>query len=178
MPAAAANRPVRRWRPNGRLRLLLGAFITGCVVLQALAEWRDKHLFLINTTHSLPNWAFLIDRGRMPAKGEFIFFDPPASPLMQRHFGPKPRMFGKKVYGVGGDVVGHDGFEVLINGVPTVRMKPFTKAGEPLTPGATGVVPKGCYFAATPHMDGFDSRYAEIGFVCGKQIIGTGEPIL
>src|SRR3546814_12409450 len=101
--------------------------------------WRDKHLFLINTTHSLPNWAFLIDRGRMPAKGEFIFFDPPASPLMQRHFGPKPRMFGKKVYGVGGDVVGHDGFEVLINGVPTVRMKPFTKAEEPLTPGATGV---------------------------------------
>src|SRR3546814_2162930 len=76
MPAAAANRPVRRWRPNGRLWLLLGAFITGCVVLQALAEWRDKHLFLINTTHSLPNWAFLIDRGRMPAKGEFIFFDP------------------------------------------------------------------------------------------------------
>src|SRR3546814_19932504 len=80
---------------------------------------------------------------------------------MQRHFGPKPRMFGKKVYGVGGDVVGHDGFEGLINGVPTVRMKPFTKAGEQLTPGATGVVPKGCYFAATPPMDGFDSRYAE-----------------
>src|SRR3546814_5423281 len=74
MPAAAANRPVRRWRPNGRLWPLLGAFITGCVVLQALAEWRDKHLFLINTTHFLPNWAFLIDRGRMAAKGEFIFF--------------------------------------------------------------------------------------------------------
>src|SRR3546814_3777626 len=73
----------------------------------------------------------------MPARGEFIFFDPPASPLLQRHFGPKPRMFGKKVYGVGGDVVSHDGFEVLINGVPTVHMKPFTKAGEPLTPGAT-----------------------------------------
>src|SRR3546814_11601461 len=110
----------------------------------------------------------------MPAKGEFIFFDPPASPLMQRHFGPKPRMFGKKVYGVGGDVVGHDGFEVLINGVPTVRMKPFTKAGEPLTAGAIGVVPKGGYFAATPHMDGFDRRLSAIGLGCGKQI-GRGE---
>src|SRR3546814_17438789 len=67
---------------------------------------------------------------------------------------------------------------VTINGVPTVRMKPFTKAGERLVPGATGVVPPGCYFAATPHTDGFDSRSAEIGFVCGRQVIGTGEPNL
>src|SRR3546814_16229875 len=112
----------------------------------------------------------------MPAKGEFIFFAPPASPLMQRHFGPKPRMFGKKVYGVGGDVVGHDGFEVLTNCVPTVRMKPFTKAGEPLTPGATGAVPKGSSFSATPHMAGFECRSSAIGFVFGKQIHGTGGP--
>src|SRR3546814_17620322 len=96
MPAAAANRPVRRWRPNGRLWLLLGAFITGCVVLQALAEWCDKHLFLINTTHSLPNWAFLIARGRMPAKGECIFFDPQASQPIHRHFGLKPRLLDRK----------------------------------------------------------------------------------
>src|SRR3546814_12518420 len=83
MPAAAANRPVRRWRPNGRLWLLLGAFITGCVVLQALAEWRAKHPFLINTTPSLPNWAFLIVWGRLPAGGVLTFFEPPARPSMQ-----------------------------------------------------------------------------------------------
>ena len=58
------------------------------------------------------------------------------------------------------------------------RQKTIEVFGEPLTPGATGVVPPGCYFAATPHKDGFDSRYAEIGFVCARQVIGTGEPVL
>ena len=177
--AAAVNDAAKRgWRPNPKLWLLLGAFVGGSVALTGLADWSDDHLFLVNTTDSLPNWAFLIERGRLPAKGEFIFFDPPASALLRRHFGARPRMFGKKVYAVAGDVIAHDGMTVTINGVPTVRMKPFTKAGERLVPGATGVVPPGCYFAATPHKDGFDSRYAEIGFVCARQVIGTGEPIL
>ena len=57
-------------------------------------------------------------------------------------------------------------------------MKPKTRFGEPLTPGATGIVPPACYFVATPHKDGFDSRYAEIGFVCARQLAGVGEPIL
>src|SRR3546814_19305411 len=120
MPAAAANRPVRRWRPNGRRRLLLGAFIPGCVVLQVLAEWRDKHLFLINTKHSLTNWAFLIDRARMPARGESNFFDPSATPLLQRPFGPNPRMFGQQFYGSRDAVVLHAVFEVMNNVVPQV----------------------------------------------------------
>lgn len=178
MAAVLNDGAARRWRPNRRLWLLFGVLVSGSMAWKALGDWRDDHLFLINTTNSLPNWAFLIDRGRLPAKGEFVFFDPPQSALLQRHFGPKPRMFGKRVYGAAGDVVGHDGFDVTINGVPVVRMKPVTKAGEPLTPGATGVVPADCYFAATPHRDGFDSRYAEIGFVCASQIIGTGEPVL
>ena len=87
-------------------------------------------------------------------------------------------MFGKIVYGMPGDTISHAGSEVAVNGRTVARMKPLTRFGEPLTPGATGVVPPGCYFAATPHKDGFDSRYAEIGFVCARQVIGTGEPIL
>jgi hypothetical protein len=83
-------------------------------------------------------------------------------------------MFGKIAYGVPGDVISHIGRTVAVNGHPVAQMKPFTRFGEPLTPGATGRVPAGCYFAATPHKDGFDSRYGEIGFVCGRQIIGTG----
>ena len=87
-------------------------------------------------------------------------------------------MFGKRVYGMPGDVVTHMGSVVAINGKPVAHMKPLSRSGERLTPGTTGRVPQGCYFVGTPHPDGFDSRYAEIGFVCGKQIIGTGEPIL
>ena len=175
---AVSEAGAARWRPHWRLWILFGGFVVGSIALGAIADWRDSHTFLINTTDSLPNWAFLIHRDRMPAKGEHVFFDPPGSALLRRHFGARPRMFGKIVYGVPGDIVGHDGMDVTINGVRVVRMKPFTRAGEPLTPGATGAVPPGCYFAATPHKDGFDSRYAEIGFVCSRQIVGTGVPVL
>ena len=178
MAALDNEAPAKGWRPNGRLWSLVGVFVAGSVTLSALSAWREEHLLLINTTDSLPNWAFLIDRHRRPAKGDYVFFDPPASQLLRRHFGDRPRMFGKLVYGVAGDVIAHDGADVTVNGVRTVRMKPFTKAGEPLTPGMTGRIPPGCYFAATPHRDGFDSRYAEIGFVCARQIVGTGEAVL
>ena len=98
--------------------------------------------------------------------------------LLLRHFGSKPQMFGKIVYGMPGDVVAHEGAAVTINGAPIGRIKPRTKTGEPLTPGAVGAIPAGCYYAGSPHPDGFDSRYAEIGFVCGRQLIGVGEPVL
>src|SRR3546814_14385749 len=104
-----------------------------------ISDWSSD---VCSSDLSLPNWAFLIERGRLPAKGEFIFFDPPASALLRRHFGARPRMFGKKVYAVAGDVIAHDGMTVTINGVPTVRMKPFTKAVDRILPGATGVVPQ------------------------------------
>ncbi|MDE8652855.1 S26 family signal peptidase [Novosphingobium album (ex Liu et al. 2023)] len=178
MAAAVNDALARGWRPNGRLWLLFGAFVAGCVTLGAISDWRNDHLFLINTSDSLPNWAFLIRRGQMPAKGDYVFFDPPPSALLRRHFGEQPKMFGKIVYGLPGDVVGHSGPDVTINGARVARMKSSTRAGEPLTPGATGRVPPGCFFAGTPHKDGFDSRYAEIGFVCARQIVGTGEPVL
>jgi conjugal transfer pilin signal peptidase TrbI len=40
------------------------------------------------------------------------------------------------------------------------------------------VVPDGCVFAATPHKDGFDSRYSHIGFVCRDRLVGTAQPVL
>ncbi|WP_337847847.1 S26 family signal peptidase [Sphingomonas sp.] len=178
MARAVSEAGTSRWRPQWRLWLLFGGFVVGSLALGSLADWRDSHVFLINTTDSLPNWAFLIQRGRLPAKGDYVFFDPPTSALLRRHFGARPQMFGKLVYGMPGDIVGHAGTSVTINGVRVASMKPLTRFGEPLTPGATGPVPRGCYFAATPHKDGFDSRYAEIGFVCARQIIGTGVPVL
>lgn len=176
--ATAVSEPVEHGWPRGRLCLIAGLFMGGCVAFSELATWSDNHLLLINATDSLPNWAFLVERQKRPARGDYVFFDPPPSELLRRHFGAKPQMFGKIVYGMPGDMISHLGAEVAVNGRTVARMKPYTKAGEPLTPGAVGPVPPGCYFAATPHSDGFDSRYAEIGFVCDRQVIGTGEPIL
>lgn len=178
MATAVSDAPAPSWRPRKRLWGMLGALLVGSIVLTAVSDWRDTHAFLINTTDSLPNWAFVIHRNQLPARGDYVFFDPPSTPLVRRHFGTKPKMFGKIVYGMPGDVVGHDGPNVTINGKTVARMKPLTRFGEPLTPGVVGAIPQGCYFAGTPHKDGFDSRYADIGLVCRKQIVGTGEPIL
>ena len=166
------------WRPRKRLWLLLGVVIVGSVGFGAIASWRDSHVLLINASDSLPNWAFMIRRHQLPTRGDYVFFDPPRSALLLRHFGAKPQMFGKIVYGMPGDMVEHEGAAVTINGAPIGRMKLRTRAGEPLTPGAVGAIPAGCYYAGSPHPDGFDSRYAEIGFVCGRQLIGVGEPVL
>ena len=167
-----------RWRPRKRLWAALAVAVVGTVVLGAIGAWRDDHVLLVNVTDSLPNWAFLIHRKQLPTRGEFVFFDPPHNNLVRRHFGAKPQMFGKIVYGMPGDVVAHEGAIVTINGKAVGRMKPRTRLGEPLAPGAVGAIPVGCYYAGSPHPDGFDSRYADIGFVCSRQIIGVGEAIL
>lgn len=171
--ADLAKSPRRR-----RLWTLGAVFVGGSIVLGAIADWRDRHAFLINTTDSLPNWAFVIDLGAMPGRGDYVFFDPPPSALVRRHFGPRPQMFGKIVYGVPGDVVRHWHRAVTVNSRVVGYTKPATKAGEPLAIGPSGVVPAGCFYVGTPHPDGFDSRYAAIGFACRRQIIGTGRPIL
>ena len=175
----AMHAPQKFWNVRRR-RIYLTAFV-GIVLFSlwsGLRVWSEEHGFLINTTDSLPNWAFVIHRNQLPGRGGYVFFDPPSNALVRRHFGAKPKMFGKIVYGMPGDVVGHVGSIVTINGKMVAQMKPLTRFGEPLTPGVVGEIPQGCYFAGTPHKDGFDSRYAEIGLVCRKQIVGTGEPIL
>jgi conjugal transfer pilin signal peptidase TrbI len=47
-----------------------------------------------------------------------------------------------------------------------------------LVAGPTGVIPQGCYYVGSPHKDGFDSRYAAIGYACSNKIVGVGDPIL
>lgn len=166
------------WRPQKRLWAIFGCGALISIALTVIAEWRDDHALLINASDSLPNWAFVIHRNRAPERGDYIFFDPPANALVRRHFGAAPKMFGKIVYGMPGDLVAHAGDDVTVNGKWVGRMKPLTRFGERLTPGVTGLVPAGCYYVGTPHKDGFDSRYKDIGFVCRRQIVGTGEPVL
>ena len=161
----------RRWITIAALALVLGG-------RQALAAWRDSHGLLINTSLSLPNWAFWIERGAMPVRGDYVVFRPPLTRLVTSHFGAAPAPFAKIVYGIAGDTVTRNGTTVAINGKPVGTLKPRTRRGEILGLGPTGIIPRGCYYVGTPHRDGFDSRYADIGFVCSRQIVGTGVPIL
>ena len=172
-----------RWRTLGALGLAGLAYLS-------IRDWSDSHAFMINATESLPNWAFFVDKHVMPTRGQYVFFRVPETPLIRAHFGQHPQPFGKLVYGMPGDVVARtndlvaDGRQdivehwVTVNGTRVAPLKPLSKRGEPLAVGPTGVVPPGCYFVATPHKDGFDSRYADIGWVCAKQVVGTGVPVL
>ena len=160
---------------------LLGAaalLVVGVSGFTALDAFHVNHALMINASDSLPNWAFYMTRGAAPKRGDYISFVPPRSALVISHFGTKPQMFAKIVYGMPGDMVTRTGGQVLINGRRVGQAKAVTKRGEPLLAGPTGVIPQGCYYAGTPSKDGFDSRYAAIGFVCARQIFGTGVPIL
>ena len=175
--AAAVNTPIRRrpWRERLWSVALLGSVAIG---FEALDDWHDHHAILINASESLPTWALLVETGRFPQRGDFVVFDPGKDPLVARHFGTSPRPFAKIAYGVPGDLVSRDGVRVLVNGEEVARTKPFTRQGEALEVGPTGRIPANCIYAGTPHKDGFDSRYAAIGFVCRDRLIGVGVPIL
>ena len=180
-------RPSRARLPRWRT---LGAITLAVMAWAGLRDWSERHALMINATDSLPNWAFFVEKGIFPTRGQYVFFRVPETPLIVAHFGKNTKPFGKLVYGMPGDVVArvdelvsrgrYDEVEqwVAVNGVRVAPLKPRSKRGEPLTPGPTGVVPRGCYFVATPHKDGFDSRYADIGWVCANQLVGTGVPIL
>ena len=94
--------------------------LTGLVLLPlgwgAVDAFAKDHAFLINASPSLPNWAFWLDKHARIERGSLIFFEPPASRLVEAHFGEGAQLFGKRVLGVPGDVVSHRGHEVFING--------------------------------------------------------------
>ncbi|TVV74626.1 S26 family signal peptidase [Sphingomonas solaris] len=176
----ADNLPAARFWSTARRRRwsLLACLAVGVPAYASVASWSESHVFLINQSSSLPNWAFLVDRHSVPKRGDHVFFDPPPSMLLKRHFGRDPQPFGKIVYGVAGDRVERRGRLFLINGNPVALAKTKTMRGEKLQAGPTGTIPRGCYFVATPNKDSFDSRYAVIGWICRPRVIGVGEPIL
>ena len=174
-PEPAARPGFQRWPRRLVVLVLLGAGITAW---QGLKAWRDHHGLFINASQSLPNWAFLVELGRFPARGDYVLFDPGRDRLVIRHFGASPKPFAKIAYGLPGDIITRRGDAVAVNGIPVAALKPLTRQGEALLPGPLGIVPRGCVFAATPHRDGLDSRYGAIGFVCRDRLLGTGKAIL
>ena len=164
--------------PTGRRLTLWAGLGAAALALTSLSTFAKDHALMINASPSLPYWAIWLDRGALPQRGDIILFDPPSSPLLERHFGKKPKPFGKKVSGMPGDVVTEKDRNFFVNSRKVAVAKRASRFGEPLVLGPTGVVPQGCYFVTTAHKDGFDSRYAAIGWICAKRILGVGRPIL
>lgn len=162
----------------GRKLGAIAVILLGGIALQGLASWSKAHAFMINESESLPNWAFLVEAGRFPKRGDYVVFNPGRDPLVLKYFGEHPAHFAKVTYGVPGDVVSRNGNDVLVHGKKIAGLKPRTRKGDPLAAGPVGTIPRGCVYAGSGHKDGFDSRYAAIGFVCRDRLIGVGRPIL
>lgn len=157
---------------------LWGGLGATALALSSLAAFGKDHTLMINASPSLPYWAIWLDRNAVPARGDIILFDPPASPVLEKHFGKEPQPFGKRVSGVPGDTVTQQNRAFFVNGRFVAKAKLKSRLGEALELGPTGTVPNGCYFVTTEHKDGFDSRYSAIGWICRPRILGVGRPIL
>lgn len=163
---------------GGQRALIWGGLASLALSLSSLSAFARDHALLINVSPSLPYWALWLDRTASPKRGDIILFDPPSSSLLIRHFGAHPHPFGKRVFGIGGDRVTQVERAYFVNGHKVALAKPLTRMGEPLALGPTGIIPAGCYFVSTGHKDGFDSRYAAIGWICRPHILGVGKAIL
>lgn len=165
-------------RAFGRRLFLWGCLIVIICGAVSLSRWSQSHALMINRSESLPYWAFFVEEGAFPQRGDVVVFHPGFDPLVVSHFGEEPEAFTKIALGLPGDIIERQGKSVFINGELVGRTKPLTQSGEKLLVGPTGRIPDDCIYAGTGHKDGFDSRYAHIGLVCRDRIVGTGVPLL
>ena len=121
----------------------------------------------LNVSSSLPHHVFLIHKGELPERGQYVAF---------RWHGGGPHRDGvtfvKLVAGVPGDHVTRVGREFFVNGSSVGSAKTVSRAGVPLEPGPTGVIPPRQFYVHAPHPDSLDSRYRLTGWISEAQIIG------
>ncbi len=126
----------------------------------------------LNASPSLPHRFFLIHKGEMPQRGEYIAF-------RWHGGGPYPAgvTFVKIVAGMSGDTVTRADRDFFVNATPVGQAKAVSRQGVPLELGPTGVLPAGRYYVRAPHPDSLDSRYQLTGWVSEDQIIGRAHAL-
>jgi conjugal transfer pilin signal peptidase TrbI len=141
--------------------------------LAAFALWFQAHYgFGLNASPSLPHRLFLIHKGEMPSRGDFVAFRWGGG-------GPYPAgvTFIKVLAGIPGDEVTRDAQGFHVNGTPAGVPKPVSRHGQVLEPGPTGRIPEGRYYVQAGHPDSLDSRYRLTGWIHASQIIGKARAL-
>lgn len=150
-----------------------------CLWLLALWVMFGRYFVVsINLTDSLPDRLYLIQKGVKPSLNDFAAFQYQGG----GPYAPGTR-FIKIVKGVeGAQVVANEsdsGFrDFYVNGSYVGRAKPRSRYGTPLSPGPTGTIPANHYYMSAPNPDSLDSRYALVGWVDEKYVIGRAIAIL
>lgn len=149
-------------RRSIKTALLLAVVLIGAGAILSVAGFK----VVMNSTPSLPGYVYLVDTKAIPKVGELIAFIPPKNPFLNS------AGFLKIVGGVEGDIVSVDGQRFYVNGKYIGESKSESIKGQPLLPGPTGVICRGCFFVYTTHKDSFDSRYKDIGWIDLQSVIG------
>lgn len=156
-------------------------------MLLGLLAFGVRYQLTFNTTHSLALHVAVVDKGNFELKhGDLVAF---------RWTGDKPVPKGlelvKRVVATEGDSTRIDAIEALQSvdyppmyqgemvatspsgqELARVAIKSFSRAGEPLIAGPTGVIPEQRFMVLGDHPDSLDSRYAQPGWVRADQLVG------
>ena len=153
---------------RGSLRAHLGRWRIAYLVVVLAAIFFKMHFALgLNNSESLPHRVFLIHKGELPARGQYVAFRWSGG-------GPYPAgvTFVKILAGVPGDTVTRVKRDFFVNGDFVGAAKTHSRTGVPLDLGPTGELPPERYYVRAPHPDSLDSRYRLTGWVADSQIIG------
>lgn len=132
----------------------------------------------VNSTFSLPERVWWVNTNQKHnfKKGDyFLFYAPNDKMLTDGESTPVIKI----VKGVSGDYVSFYKKSVLLNHEVIGHVWSITEKGTPLIPIESQVIGAGCYFAWTPALYSYDSRYKDIDLVCESQnrIIGSATPL-
>jgi conjugal transfer pilin signal peptidase TrbI len=148
-------------------------FFIGLLVLAVVVAVSNRwFIYNINVTHSLNGHVYVIKKNELVNKGDYVGFAWKGDQFYKRG-----AIFVKIVTGVPGDVVTIKDREVFVNGVKIGRAKEKSETGVPLSPIEPTVLKEGQYFVSTPYPHGYDSRYARVGLISQKDVLGRAYEI-
>ena len=137
------------------------------LVIVSAALFQAHFSFGLNASPSLPHRFFLIHKGELPQRGQYVAFRWPGG-------GPYPAgvTFVKVIAGIAGDTITRADRDFFVNGADVGQAKTVSREGLPLELGPCGVLPAGRYYVRAPHPDSLDSRYRLMGWISESQIVG------
>ncbi len=149
---------------------LLRHYLGYVVLVLSYAAFAERFEFSINVSESLPGTLYLVEKGKLPTRDEYVSFYYPSDFIY-----PKGVMFLKRVVGVGGDVVHSQNHHFFVNGKEAGFAMSATSTGQPIQANRfEGVIPAGYFYVKGDHPLSLDSRYAAVGLVSTQMIIGRG----
>lgn len=132
----------------------------------------------VNSTYSLPERVWLVNTNKKTDfhKNDYFMFYAPNDKMLTEG---ESTSVVKIIAGLSGDYVSFHKSSVLLNNKVIGHVWPKTEKGTILVPIESQVISAGCYFAWTPALYSYDSRYKDIDLVCESQnrIIGSAKPL-